>query len=254
MSPRMTSSDPPSKPLPGAAANGSANGAGFHRTPDTSRTSDTPEELDTSDASDASDTSDTEPRASEAAEEPADLPPPPPAVAELVAACMRFVASKYKVALDGTPDTLSLVDQYVREAREAYKTRPESIDLVAPAVGSYLGEVMRQELDAEWFVDGSHEAWRLYFHNVYLAFNPIGMAREAITMEESVGWHGHLELDPAERQLIEERLAVMPHVDEDEYYLPTTRFDVLMVVAETLIARAEANGTEDVRFSRDDYG
>ncbi|HSO39500.1 MAG TPA: hypothetical protein VLT33_43530, partial [Labilithrix sp.] len=182
------------------------------------------------------------------------LPPPPPAVAELCAACMRFVASKYKVALDGSPDTLSLVDQYVREAREAYKARPESLDLVAPAVGAYLGEVMRQELDAEWFVDGSHEAWRLYFHNVYLAFNPIGMAREAITMEESVGWHGHLQLDPAERELIEERLAIMPHVDEDEYYLPTTRFDVVMVVVETLIARAEANGTSDVRFTRDDYG
>jgi len=25
-------------------------------------------------------------------------------------------------------------------------------------------------------------------------------------------------------------------------------------VVETLIARAEANGTDDVRFSRDDYG
>jgi hypothetical protein len=218
----MTSPDPPSKP----PVNGSSNGAGFHADPDAP---------------------DPEP-------EPEALPAPPPAVAELVAACMRFVATKYKVALDGTPDTLSLVDQYVREAREAYKARPESIDLVAPAVGAYLGEVMRQELDAEWFVDGSHESWRLYFHNVYLAFNPIGMAREAITMEESVGWHGHLELDPAERQLIEERLAVMPHVDEDEYYLPTTRFDVLMVVVETLLARAEASGTDDVRFSRDDYG
>ncbi len=90
-------------------------------------------------------------------------------MAELCAACIRFVASKYQVALDGSPDTLSLVDQYVREAREAYKARPESIDLVAPAVGSYLGEVMRQEFGGEWFTDGSHESWRLYFHNVYLA-------------------------------------------------------------------------------------
>jgi hypothetical protein len=223
----MTPSDPPSdKPANGAnGANGSngSNGAGFHHEPD------------------------------EPDPEPEPLPPPPPAVAELCAACMRFVASKYKVALDGSSDTLSLVDQYVREAREAYRARPESLEVVAPAIGAYLGEVMRQELDAEWFVEGSHEAWRLYFHNVYLAFNPIGMAREAITMEEAAGWHGHLQLDPAEREVIEERLAAMPHVDEEEYYLPTTRFDVLMVVVETLIARAEANGTSDVRFSRDDY-
>ena len=213
-------SDPPSDPPEAKGANGS-NGAGFHR---------------------------------EAEEpEPEALPPPPSPVAELCAACMRFVASKYKVALDGTPDTLSLVDQYIREAREAYKARPESIDLVAPAVGAYLGEVMRQEFGAEWFSDGSHEAWRLYFHHVYLAFNPIGMAREAILMEEAGGWHAHLLLDPAEREPIEERLAVMPDVEEDEYFLPTTKFDVITVVVETLSARAEANGTSDVTFSREDY-
>src|SRR5262249_47023071 len=64
------------------------------------------------------------------AQPPPPLPPPPERVAELCAACIRFVASKYKVPLDGTPDTLSLVDQYVREAREAARERPESIDIV----------------------------------------------------------------------------------------------------------------------------
>jgi hypothetical protein len=181
------------------------------------------------------------------------LPAPPPQVAELVAACMRFVASKYKVALDGTPDTLSLVDQYVREARTAFEARPESIDLVAPAVGAYLGEVMRQEFAAEWFAEGSHEAWRLYFHNVFLSFNPVGLAREAITMKDEEGWNAHLTLDPGQRELIDQRLAVMPDVDEDEYYLPTTRFDVITAVVETLRAQAEASGTGDVTFSREDY-
>lgn len=188
-------------------------------------------------------------------DEPADRPPPPPPpqVAELVAACMRFVASKYKVALDGTPETLSLVDQYIREARIAYEARPESIDLVAPAVGAYLGEVMRQEFAATWFAEGAHESWRLYFENVYLAFNPIGIAREAITMQEEGGFSAHLTLDPAEREVIEERLAAMPDVDEEEYYLPTTRYDVITVVVETLRARAEAAGTGDVTFTREDY-
>jgi hypothetical protein len=227
--PPPPSSGSPADPAHANGANG-LNGAAFHH----------PEES----------TEEAEPRS-----EPPAAPraPAPPAVAELCAACIRFVASKYKVALDGTPDTLSLVDQYVREAREAYKARPESIDLVAPAVGAYLGEVMRQEFAAEWFADGSHEAWRLYFHDVFLAFNPIGMAREAILMEDVPGWNAHLVLDPAERELIEERVAVMPDVDEDEYYLPTTRLDVVTVVVETLLARAELNGTSDVRFTREDY-
>jgi len=181
------------------------------------------------------------------------LPPPPDRVAELCAACMRFVAAKYKVALDGTPDTLSLVDQYIREAREAVRERPESIELVAPAVGAYLGEVMRQMFRAEWQAEGDYDTWRLYFTNVYLAFNPIGMAREAITMSEEEGWNAHLTLDPGEREEIEARLAAMPEVDEEEYYLPSTRLDVVQAVVETLRARAEGSGTGDVTFSKDDY-
>ena len=190
----------------------------------------------------------------EAAAQPlAPLPPPPDRVAELCAACMRFVASKYKVPLDGTADTLSLVDQYVREAREAARERPESIELVAPAVGAYLGEVMRQMFRAEWWAEGDHDAWRLYFTNVYLSFNPIGMAREAITMSEEEGWNAHLTLDPGEREDIEARLAAMPEIDEEEYYLPSTRLDVVQAVVETLRARAEATGTGDVTFTKEDY-
>jgi hypothetical protein len=163
------------------------------------------------------------------------------------------VASKYKVPLDGTPDTLSLVDQYVREAREAVRERPESIEVVCPAVGAYLGEVMRQQFRGEWYAEGDYASWRLYFTNVFVAFNPIGMAREAITMAEEPGWNAHLVLDPGERETIEERLAAMPEVDEEEYYLPTTRFDVVTVVVETLRAQAERSGTGDVTFTKDDY-
>ena len=179
--------------------------------------------------------------------------PPPAAVAELVAACARFVASKYQVALDGTPDTLSLVDLYVRDAREAVKERPETLELVARAVGVYLGEVFRHAFGAEWRTGGAHDAWRLCFRHVYLAFNPIGMAREALTLADAEGWHAHLELDPAEREAIAERLAAMPEVDEEEYYLPSTRFDVISGVVETLRARAEASGTGEVTFSAEDY-
>src|SRR5262249_10479345 len=141
------------------------------------------------------------------------LPPPPQPVAELCAACMRFVASKYKVALDGTPDTLSLLDQYIREARAAVEERPETLALVAPAAGAYLGEVMRHAFGAEWFAEGPEEGWRLFFHTVYLSFNPIGMGFEAITMRDEPGWQAHLELDPGEREVIDQRLAAMPEVD-----------------------------------------
>jgi hypothetical protein len=185
--------------------------------------------------------------------EPLPLSKPPPEIAELCAACMRFVASRYKIALDGEPDTLSLVDQYVRDARQAVAERPESIDLVAPAIGAYLGEIMRQQFGAEWYAVGSYESYRLYFTHVYLSFNPIGMAREALALEDQEGWHAHFELDPGDRDLIEERLSIMPDVEEDEYYLPTTRFDIVTVIVSTLRAKAEQSGLGDVRFTREDY-
>jgi hypothetical protein len=222
----MSAEHPPKKPEPQAPPN--SNGAGSYDAVD-------------------------EAEAEAAAQPPLPLPPPPDRVAELCAACMRFVASKYKVPLDGTPDTLSLVDQYVRDARDAVRERPESIELVAPAIGAYLGEVMRQMFRGEWWAEGDYDGWRLYLTNVYLAFNPIGMAREAITMTEEPGWHAHLILDPGEREIIEERLAAMPQVEEDEYYLPTTRLDVVTAVVETLRARAEASGTADVTFTKEDY-
>jgi hypothetical protein len=54
-------------------------------------------------------------------------------------------------------------------------------------------------------------------------------------------------------EVIRQRLSAMPEVDEDEYYLPSTRFDVINVVVDTLRARAEDSGTGDVEFGPEDY-
>ena len=62
--------------------------------------------------------------------------PPPEAVAELAAACVRFVATKYKVPLDFEPETLSLLDHYLEEGRKAAREKPETAALVAHAAGA----------------------------------------------------------------------------------------------------------------------
>lgn len=54
----------------------------------------------------------------------------PAPVVDLAAACVRFVTQRYRVPLDFTPDTLSLVDQYVRDARLELKEKPETLALV----------------------------------------------------------------------------------------------------------------------------
>ena len=178
----------------------------------------------------------------------------PPRVAELAAACVRFVAQRYAIMPDFTPETLSLVDQWVRDARKELTERPELEALVTSAAGAYLGEVIRREFGARWFCDGDEDGWRLYLTSVYCAFNPIGMVREALLLQEAEGWHAHFELDPGEREGIEARLAALPEVSEDEYYAPSTRYDVVHLVVDTLREKLRASGLGDTRFEVSDYG
>ena len=51
-----------------------------------------------------------------------------------MASCVRFVHAKYGVLLDGTQDTLSLLDAYVNEAREVAK---EIVDGLQGRVGRF---------------------------------------------------------------------------------------------------------------------
>jgi hypothetical protein len=182
-----------------------------------------------------------------------ELSPPPAEVAELTASCVRFVLAKYGVLLDGTSDTLSLLDQYVHDAREAVGAQPASVPLLEAAVGAYFGEVLRRAFDASWSVGDRHDAWRLDFHNVFLTLNPIGVAHEALALEESEGWHAHIEVDPAEKDEVEARMARLPEVPVEQFYAPSTRFDVIEIAVETLRARALAAGLSSVRFTAADY-
>ena len=190
---------------------------------------------------------------------PDDIPDSPAQVVELSAACARYVLAKYRVPLDGTPDTLSLVDQYVKDTRADLLVRPEAAGLVAASVGAYLGEVIKRAFGAEWSAVGDYSSWRLYMRTVYLTFNPLGMALEAITLGDAgdasgaEDWHAHLETDLAERDEVAARLRSFPAVDPDEFYLPSTRFDVVEMIVEALAAKMRDEGNGDARFTPDDY-
>jgi hypothetical protein len=178
---------------------------------------------------------------------------PPPAVAELAAACVRFVATRYGIHLDFMPETLSVLDQWVRDARRELKERPELLELVQSSAGAYLGEVVRRAFGANWLLEEEHAGWRLGMSTVFCAFNPIGMVREALLLGEAEGWHAHFELDPGEKEVIDARLAALPEVGEDEYYAPSTRFDVVNIVVDALRERMRGSALGDVRFGVEDY-
>jgi hypothetical protein len=183
------------------------------------------------------------------------LHPPPAAVAELAAACERFVLTKYGVKLDRKPETLSVLDQYVRDARAelAVTGREEGLPLLQATIGAYLGEVVREAFASSWFAEGDHDAWRLDLVDVFLTFNPIGVAREALMLTDAEGWHAHLEIDEGERGAVEQRLAALPEVPDEEFYAPSTRFEVLEIAVDAIRARMEGSGVGDVTFGPEDY-
>lgn len=195
------------------------------------------------------------------AELDAGAPPPPPAllapaparVLELAASAVRFVQQKYGVGLDFTQDTLSLLDQYVRDARAAVGERPESLELVATSVGAYFGEVVRRTYGGYWLDLEDATTTRVALASVFLAWNPFGVGHEAVLQREVEGLNAHFQLDPGDADDVAARLRDLPEVDEDEYWLPTTRFDVLSMIVDFLHARMRDRGEGDVTFERADY-
>jgi hypothetical protein len=179
--------------------------------------------------------------------------PAPEHVGELAASCARFVLAKYKVPLDGTSDTLSILDQYVRDARADLAVKPEALELLAASIGSYFGEVMRRAFGGTWFAEGDYAAWRVDMTRVFLTFNPLGMAREALLGEAEDGWHAHLEMDDAESDEVSRRLEALGDVDEAEFFLPSTRYDVVALAFEALRGKMTADGHGDVTFGPEDY-
>ena len=72
-------------------------------------------------------------------------------------------------------------------------------------------------------------------------------------LDAAEGWHAHFELDPAESEAMEQRLAALPAATSDEYYAPSTRFDVVSILFDALRAGMRARGLADVRFTAEDY-
>ncbi|MFO0666024.1 MAG: hypothetical protein U0174_18880 [Polyangiaceae bacterium] len=199
------------------------------------------------------DLADAAPDAPPAPEDPSAAEPPPKGIAELCAAGVRFVQQKYGVPLDFTSDTLSLVDQYVRDARAEVIALPTSFDLVSSSIGAYFGEVVRRTYGGYWVRDAEPQMFCLGFSKVKLSFNPVGMMREALLRDAEEGWNAHLTLPPQDEAYVRDRMAAMSEVDEDEYYLPSTRFDAIALAFDAITGRMMGRGEGDKRFYPKDY-
>jgi hypothetical protein len=180
---------------------------------------------------------------------------PPDPIPEYAAACLEYVRRALDFSLDFTPETLAVLDHYVATVRPTLAERPELAALVGRATGAYFGEVVRGVIPGFWRVpSASVHDFQLCSRVAFLWVNPIGVAYDALFAgTEHDGPRSMLRCAPEDREFLERRLATLPPVPEDQYYLFTTRFEVLEVANEALRARLEEQGYGESELGEDDY-
>jgi hypothetical protein len=179
----------------------------------------------------------------------------PGPILELSESCRQFALRAVGVELDYDAETLPILDEYLRLAAPGVADRPELEPLVARAAAAYFGEVVRRRIDGLWReLPDPHDGWVLYARRALLSMNPLGIVLESLARgPDHPGPSGELTLGPDDRKLAEERLARMPPVSEDEYYLLSTRLEVIETIYETLRDRMKAEGRESLVFEESDY-
>jgi hypothetical protein len=183
------------------------------------------------------------------------VPAPPEPIPELTVACVEYVQRALGFALDLTPETLPVLDHYVASVRASLAERPELVPLIARAAGAYFGEVVRGVIPGFWRIPaGNVHDWQLCSRRMFLWVNPFGIAYDALYAgTDHDGPRSLLRCMPEDREFLERRLATLPPVPEDQYYLFTTRLEVLEVAAEALGARQEEQGYAGLDLGEEDY-
>lgn len=176
--------------------------------------------------------------------------PPPAHVHELAEACRRYVVSATGMELDYGSETLPVLDHYLRSVER----KPDVQALVAAAAGAYFGEVVRAQLPCRWHApEEDYGAWRIEFEPVFLHFNPVALAHEAVLGAEVVeGGAGFGVLDQ-DLDTVRGGLEALGTIAEDDYFKLTTRHEVLVTVFERLLAGHTRPGEPQLRFDAAAY-
>lgn len=178
----------------------------------------------------------------------------PTSIDELARACVAYVHRAVGIELDGTPDTLPVLDHYLATLLASADAKDEITELVVAAAGAYFGEVVRSALGhGRWHLEpGDPSGNRLELEHVFLFFNPMGMAREALASAEQPGWMAHLEVLPRDRPLLDQSLSRMGDVREDDYYRLAVRFEVIEQVVGALEGASASRAVQGDLFRSDE--
>ena len=159
----------------------------------------------------------------------------PRRVHEYATQAVEYVRRAVGLELAYDSDTLPLLDHYLRSVPE---DQPATVELVALTSGAYFGEVVRRRLGGRW--DTSAEdvmEWRIWLPTG-VNFSPIGFVAAAIVRTDLDDLDTGLDAPPRMLPYVEQTLARMGEVTEDDYYSLCGRLDTLEHVHEVLVAVA----------------
>ncbi len=186
-------------------------------------------------------------------------------VTQLVGRCLTHVENRTGIRLDFKIETLSILDYFLRDVLTEEgggvlppigdHRRVEVVHLIAPGVGAYFGEVIRQTFPARWRIETNDpKNWTIEFHHVPLRFNPVGTVAEALIEQPIRDWGCELATTRDETEALTERLEAAPPVPEDEFFSLTTRLEVLQISMDWLRAHLSTRSTAPPPFySTEDY-
>src|SRR5262245_55902271 len=156
--------------------------------------------------------------------------PPPGEVFDLAERAVEYVRKAMGQVLDYTPETLPLLDYYLRGIP---MDREEIVDLIARTAGAYFGEVARKAIGGVWQQDGTE--WRLVL-GAGITLTPAAMAAEAIAQGSVGDYDATFDVPDDHRGAVEDALSDR-EVPEEEYYSLSGRLETLTTVAELIAAR-----------------
>lgn len=177
-------------------------------------------------------------------------------IRELSFGCRQYVWAKLKIELDGTAETLPVLDHYVSLIRTDLQQGTHAEPLVTRAVAAYFGTVLAMAIDGFWKVSSqSDEAgWWICARPVYLAINPLAVAYDVIAATtDHPGPDSEFHLDSLERDFVAQRLARLPQLSEEEYFTFSARHEAVDIVVAALREQRHETGATQLSFTVADY-
>lgn len=173
---------------------------------------------------------------------PIDLKTLPEEIAPYVAAAVDYIFNAYRVDLDLSVESLAVVDHYITKARDA---EPAIRDLLATAIGAYFGEALRKEMDGDWdLTEGREPAQWILDLPQGISLRPVGMAAEALAMDEVEGYDGAIYVPDDQISVLGAVLKAQDPLPPEQYYALSTRFEVIQKVTEALVAAKQRSGKQ----------